>query len=307
MKNSKTLSPLTLPITRNFHQKAQRLAQKQTESRKLRQVYLNTLAVEVVRVYLESLDIPVHQTKSDSLEVIDQTLADVATLVLKDDRRLECRPVLPEAEHCYIPPEVWDNRIGYCAVQFNRDLTEAKLLGFTEKVKQEWIPLAFFSPFEHCLDIVGQTSPMVQLQNWFNQQMEQGWQTLEHLFIPQPSELAMSFRSVSSVATPEATKVQRGKWLNLTQGEEKVALCVGLQPSEEEDMEIWVQVLPQQTQTYLPEKLQLHLLDDQGQRVMQAEARHSEGLEFQFTGNSGERFTVQVHLGDFSVTEHFEI
>ena len=52
-----------------------------------------------------------------------QSLTDIAGLVVKDCGKLECHPVLPNSDFCYIPAEVWSDRIGYIAVQFDQDLT----------------------------------------------------------------------------------------------------------------------------------------------------------------------------------------
>jgi hypothetical protein len=47
------------------------------------------------------------------------------------------------------------------------------------------------------------------------------------------------------------------------------------------------------------------VLDEQGKSVLQAEAGNSESIEFQFSGEPGESFSVKVALGDFSITEEF--
>ena len=49
------------------------------------------------------------------------------------------------------------------------------------------------------------------------------------------------------------------------------------------------------------------VLDEQGKAVLQAEAGNSEGLEFQFSGELGESFSVKVTLSDFSITQEFLI
>jgi hypothetical protein len=72
-------------------------------------------------------------------------------------------------------------------------------------------------------------------------------------------------------------------------------------------MDISVEVYPTGGYTRLPEDLKLMVLDEAGKSVMQADARCSEGLEFQFSGEPGEQFSVKVVLGEVSVTEEFLI
>jgi hypothetical protein len=49
------------------------------------------------------------------------------------------------------------------------------------------------------------------------------------------------------------------------------------------------------------------VLDEQGKSVLQAEAGNSESIEFQFSCEAGESFTVKVALGEVSITEKFLI
>jgi hypothetical protein len=50
---------------------------------------------------------------------------------VKNYGKLECRPVQPDTEIVYVPEEVWEERIGYIAVQLDASLQEATLWGFT--------------------------------------------------------------------------------------------------------------------------------------------------------------------------------
>ena len=128
------------------HQLAEKCCQQQSHLEKAEQVYLNTLAVYAVDEYLQGLGFGTDLESSDSHNSIMQTFLDVADLVVKNYGKLECKPVLPDADFVYVPEEVWQDRIGYIAVQLNDSLTEAKLLGFLENVATNELPLRQLQP-----------------------------------------------------------------------------------------------------------------------------------------------------------------
>jgi hypothetical protein len=86
---------------------------------------------------------------------------------------------------------------------------------------------------------------------------------------------------------------------------EEVALCVGLVPETSSKMNISVEAYPKKGQSYLPQDLQLMVLDENGDVVLQAIAKSTETIQLKFKGESGERFSVKVALGEVSVTEAF--
>jgi len=117
--------------------------------------------------------------------------------------------------------------------------------------------------------------------------------------LPQQTEMAFSMRGINGV--------KRGKILELERAGEQVALCVGIKPDTEAEMNILVEVYPTGNQTYLPPELQVMVLDDSGISVMEAQARTTKNIQFEFIGETGENFSVKLALGDFSITETFVI
>lgn len=298
LKNDLTFA---VPLTLIAHQFAQQFYQKQSNLQKAKQVYLNALAVYAVDFYLKCLGIETDRQASDSWNPAIQTLANTADLEVKDLGKLECRPVLPDAEFCQVPPEVWSNRIGYVAVRCDRALTQATLLGFVPTVNQEEFPLSELKSLEDLLEHLDKLKqPLkegVVLSQWLHNVFEAGWEAVESLFGPSQTELAFNFR------TP--TRVKRGKWLSLERWGEEVALCVGLMPESSSKMNISVEVYPKKGQSYLPQDLQLMVLDESGDAVMQALAKSAQTIQLNFRGESGERFSVKVALGEVSVTKAF--
>lgn len=80
---------------------------------------------------------------------------------------------------------------------------------------------------------------------------------------------------------------------------------MGISPTLTSEMDISVEVYPQSLTSKLPGNLELMILDETGKTVMQAVANETESLEFQFTGEPGEQFSVKVMMGDMSVTQPF--
>lgn len=85
-----------------------------------------------------------------------------------------------------------------------------------------------------------------------------------------------------------------------------VALIVELTPISQQKTHILLQVYPTGSQN-LPPLLQLKVVND-GVTFLEAETRSADNyIQLQFSGNSGERFSVQVILGNTVVTEDFVI
>jgi hypothetical protein len=314
----KKMNHLTVkvPLTRKAHLRAKQFGQHQSNPKKTQQVYLNSLAVYAVNYYLNCLGIATSWEESHSSDPSFHTLSDTADLIVKNWGRLECRPVLPSSKVCIIPPEVWEVRDGYVAVQLNSELSEATLLGFFPKAQSEEMPLEQLQSLEMLLDWLHKPvqkevsqksikSPTIQLNQWLEGLVETGWRTLEELLTPSPS-LAFNFRRSSSLLSRKVSskKIERGKLIQLERNDEQVALVVRLMPKTPQEIEVSVEVLPSHS-PHLPADLRLMILDENERAVMQAEAGSSEGLEFQFSGEPGERFSVVVALGNFKMTEQF--
>ena len=116
-----------------YHRLAQQFCRQQSDRTKAKQIYLNTLAVSAVKFYLRCMEIETNWEASLSYSPVFQSLMDVADLEIPFKGKLECRPILPQTNLLYIPPEVrcdaeggslCDHRIGYVAVQLDSLLEE---------------------------------------------------------------------------------------------------------------------------------------------------------------------------------------
>ncbi|MGD1896906.1 MAG: DUF1822 family protein [Phormidesmis sp.] len=224
---------ISIPLTLAVHQVAQQFCQQHLEPRKEKQVYLNTLAVEAVRIYLGWLGIASDRQTSDTWNPIMQTLADVADLALPGKGRLECRPVLPGESTCYIPPEANVDSLGYLPVLFDENLETATLLGFVPRtdinVETQQVLLDSLPSLDSLFDLLESKPALhaerVHLGQWLEGTIPDGWRTIEALFGPQP---AFNFRNPDSspnrslersleTTRSVTSSVVRGKVLELMQ------------------------------------------------------------------------------------------
>ncbi|WP_204104625.1 MULTISPECIES: DUF1822 family protein [Spirulina sp. CCY15215] len=315
----------TIPLSSAAHQIALEYYKQHDRAPKAKQVYLNTLAVYAVNTYLGYFGIETDLQGSDSQNIVLQMLSDCADIHVKDWGKLECRPVLYDSVNCYIPPEVWGDRKGYIAVQFDRELKEAKLLGFLPEIKESEISCDRWQSLEQLLEKVGESIELskekvgepilsqnigkvkAKLSHWLQGAIDLGWQNLEELYPSQQLELAFRFRGKVNGSPAKKMSVERGKYLNLQRAEEQIAILVGLAPTTNSEMDISVEIYPANTQSYLPQDLQLMILDEDEGTIMQANARGTDRLQVKFSGEVGDCFNVKLALGDFSLMEFFEI
>lgn len=315
---------LSLPITQTAQRIAQEFAAQQPTPEKIEQVRLNTLAVCVVNDYLQMMGIPTDLAKSDSWNPIMRLCVDIADLEVTGYGRLECRVMRSHFASCYIPPEVWEDRIGYVVVQLDDTLKAATVMGFVPTPAAQ-LPLSQLQPLENLLvhlqqlqqsEVqVEQNKTLVKLSQWLTNIVERDWQTIESLFGTAPSNLAFNFRRSDNSSdfqenTYPENKVRRAKLidLGLQLAGHAVALIVEIRPESDQKTNILIQVHPTGSRNYLPPLLQLVVLDEAGGIFLEAQARRADNyIQLQFSGNTEERFSVKVALNDVSITEHFVI
>ncbi|BAY25378.1 hypothetical protein NIES2100_51840 [Calothrix sp. NIES-2100] len=308
-----------LPIAQLARKTAFMFANQQPTPEKAKQVILNTLAVWVVNEYLQMMEIATELTASDSWNPVIRLCADVADLAIPSLGRLECRPVDNYAHTCFVPPETWEERIGYVVVQIDESLQEAKLLGFVPSVTTEELPLSQLQSPEAFIDHLGKlrqspTSTSVNLRQWLTGIFESGWQSIEALQNSQEAGLAYAFRSAELFEQQAPNKphsgTRRAKLLDLgiQIADKPLMLIVDISPQTDEKTSIRLQLHPTGNQIYLPQGVQLTVLDDSGSVFLEAQARSADNyIQLQLRGDAGEIFSVRVAFNDISITEQFVI
>ena len=189
---------LEIPITKRALATAEQFASQQPHSQQQEQTRLNTLAVWAVRDYLELMNIQTEIEASDSWNPVVRLCEDVADLMVQGLGKLECRPLLPDTENkgvCHLPPEVWEERIGYIVVEIDRSRKKATLLGFSPIAKNGQLLLNELQSLTDLLQhLESLKQPQVQLGQWFDNIFPPVWQEIEAIF-PLESESTISPQS----------------------------------------------------------------------------------------------------------------
>jgi len=181
--NSITDRHLSIPITSQARKIAKQFADSIQDASTSQQVYHNTLAVLAVNDYLAMLGIATNLKDSESWHPALRVCADVADLKIAGLGHLECRPVLPEAEVCVVPPDVWEDRIGYVAVRIESSQRTATLLGFAQTAGTGKLVINRLQPLAALLYHLDRLRHphLVNLPQWFANLGAEGWQNLEDI------------------------------------------------------------------------------------------------------------------------------
>jgi Protein of unknown function (DUF1822) len=315
---------LPLPITRAAQQTAQTFA-NQLPTAKADQVRLNTLAVLAVQDYFQLMEIPTDLTASDSQNPVLRLCEDVADLHVAGLGRLECRPVLPDENVCLVPPETWEDRIGYVVVQINEAEHEAVLLGFVPAVNGEELLLSELRSPEDLLDHLyelktsktrvqepdeaiaksfasaGQT--LTRLGQWLTGEIDKSWQAIDQLI--NPAQLSAAFRRPAERGTLSSNQpnVIRATSLDLRPDlADPILLVVQVKPQANQQLEIAI-VLFSSTDQPLPKGMSFSTLIANGETLTGPPHK-----PFLLEGcNPGDQFSIQITLNDTVVSQSFVV
>ena len=292
--------------------RAEKFCRHQSQAEKAKQVYLNTLAVSIASSYLNLLGWSTSLEQSDCWNPILQTMMDVADLYIPSYGKLECRAVLSGADEVMIPSEVWSDRIGYLIVMLDRDFKQGQILGFLKQVQQPQIALQQLEPLSNfpaylCQQRRIQPTHTATLSGWVDGIIDSGWQQLDEIFTP---PLVMNFRSKQELAQPPAAGVSQSgvKLISLgTKVEHTITLILNIQSLNHAEFNVSVKVSNYQPNEYLPEGLELVIVDRASIPVMIAQANQTQTIEFCFSGERKEQFSVEISWDEYFIVEKFTI
>jgi len=150
---------------------------------------------------------------------------------------------------------------------------------------------------------------LTNLKQWFQREFEAGWQALEELLTPESMNLAMSFRQGKQTSQGLSVKGVKLIDLGVELGHQSVALLINLTEVTPEKVQVRVQLLPSDEQSYLPSNIQLALLSSSEKVLQEVQARTSDQLIQlkQFTCAVGKGFKLRIKLGEFDWRETFVI
>ena len=299
----------TVPLSFEAHSIAQELVSEIYNQEKRQQVYLNSLTVYAVNNYLRCMGFETDYSEGDSRNPFAVQLMNVADLIVKDIGKLECLPVLAEAEVVEISPEVWEERIGYVFVELSDSLKSAKILGFTPEAADKIYlskldSLSDFLVYLTELEVVESvqaetTSNIINFRKWLDGVVDASWQKLDELLKPQ--QLGLAFKNEVSIT--------RGQKIDLGMHLDKISVALVMKvmsESESEGVDILTQLYPV-GEMALPEGIKLIIRDETGEALEVVSREDDNWIQSEFSAESGEKFNITVAYGDSEVMKEFEV
>ena len=149
---------------------------------------------------------------------------------------------------------------------------------------------------------------LVRLGQWLKKKegieaVKAGWQALDEIWGTRPTNLALSWRTAFPSS---ALGIRRAKIYNL-EGHEPVVLLIALRPETDRKVSLLIQLRPSGRIIYLPDNLKLILFSESGDKKKEIESNGRDKFiqlpEFKVPDST--RFSIQIALGDFSLTENF--
>jgi Protein of unknown function (DUF1822) len=147
------------------------------------------------------------------------------------------------------------------------------------------------------------TPKLTQLNRWLQGQIEDAWQSLDRVLLPQ--QLATAVRSNASQATVEIApdEVYQAQVFDVDGGQ--IALVMGIAPMVDTQSRISLQVHPAGGAAYLPDITQLRLLAADGSEIGKVNAAVTETIQLQFRVSEGEQFAIEIACGGSVLMERF--
>ncbi len=310
MNTNHEQTSFTIPLSIEAHETANQRQQGISNTENAKKIYLNTLAVYAVNYYLDCMGFETKGLNADDSNPCMLSLIDLADLEVKNIGKIECRPVLPDAEYLEIPTEVRTDRVAYVAVQFNQSLRAAKILGFTTQQRAR-IHLSQLQSVDNLLDYLTtkEASAKVNIRQWLEGVITEGWLNVEEIFNPRE----LSYRFARSFSIMKCKKVDIGLKIN----GESVVLVVKLNPENKniidaknhDEVDIIVQVQPNpEKSACLPPGLKLVVIDENGQEIDTVISRQNDNwVEIKLSAELNEEFGVDIILGESKVTQDFVV
>jgi len=307
MQDLRQTMVVSVPLSATNHRVAEKICRQVGNSARTKEIYLNALAIATVQFYFECMEIKTDREKAQ--DSIIQSLMNCATLHVTGLGDVECCVILPDSKEIEVPPEVWEGRLAYIAIQFEASLRRANILGFSRAVKQGQILLSDLEPIDALIPHLQNQAvrQLVPLKQWLQGAFDATWKALEELLQP---DLLPTFAYRSNVHGSEMT-VKRAKLFDLAMQIDRcsVILLVAITPETNQKTMISVQVHPMRPLLYLPINLDLELLSETGEKLQAVRSRNQDNyIQLKrFYGVSGEKFEIRLTLGDASLTETFII
>lgn len=255
---------------------AREFSGQQKNTAKARQVLLNTLAVRAVGFYCRNLlSVETDFENSDSWNSSTRILMDVADLEIKGLGKLECRPIRPGEKVCYVPPEVWEDRIAYVIVEIDEKEKMANLLGFVRKVAAEPVSLEQLQPLEDLIDVFDSISLQQRIEQIIRIEKLLASDWLESEKVLTVSSRGKGYRSMSQ-SSIDSSLVDKGKLISIDGRDFALMVDIRQQENEQNKVKVSFKLIPVGNIRSLPSGLEFALLAPSGKMLTSATAKQGD-------------------------------
>jgi hypothetical protein len=299
---------------------AREFSGQQKNTAKARQVLLNTLAVRAVGFYCcNLLSVETDFENSDSWDSSARILMDVADLEIKGLGKLECRPIRPGEKVCYVPPEVWEDRIAYVIVEIDEKRKMANILGFVKKVDAEQVSIEQLQPLEDLRDVFDSI--------WLQQRIEQikriekllasDWLESEKV-LTASGRSGRSRRISQSSLDSSAMLLNKGKLISIDGRDFALMVDIRQQENEQNKFKVSFELIPVGNIRSLPSGLEFALLAPSGKMLTSATAKQGDNWltlppkpaildleKLEFARQNGKLYQVKITFNGKTHSESF--
>jgi hypothetical protein len=289
----------TVPLSGADFKLAQKFSCEQKDADKSKQVFLNTLAVLAVNFYCQCLKVETNLKEIIIGHYNRRILMDSADLKIDVLGKLECRPVLPNENICYVPSEVWSDRVGYVVVEIDEEAKKAILFGFVEQIETNELPLAQLPDIDNLVDLLLLAKNKQLLERTF----AKNWNEDESAEILKDKQKKLVRRDSPALPTIDksiTSPLYRAKYITLIR--RTFILLVRITPTKEGKFQLLVEV---ESSKKIPSDLNLKLLSLSDQTLKANPTKGDHYISLKYTLQLGESFQIQVKRGEEIHTEQF--
>jgi hypothetical protein len=228
-------------------------------------------------------------------------LMDSADLKIDVLGKLECRPVLPNENICYVPSEVWSDRVGYVVVEIDEEAKKAILFGFVEQIKTNELPLAQLPDIDNLVDLLLLAKNKQLLERTF----AKNWNEDESAEILKDKQKKLVRRDSPALPTIDksiTSPLYIAKYITLIR--RTFILLVRITPTKEGNFQLLVEVESYRGER-IPSDLNLKLLSLSDQTLKANLTKGGDYISLEYTLQLGESFQIQVKRAEEIHTEQF--
>jgi Protein of unknown function (DUF1822) len=278
-----------------------------------KQVQIDSLALYAANWYLQCLQFDTKHDDSEDWWI--QYLSKSTPLEIAGIGKIECIGIADYRATTILSKDLEFDRIGYLFVRLNDSLTSAEILGFTPNYS-ETIRLDRLQSTDALIDYLcdlespSEVLSVVKLAEWLEGLFNSVWQDVEGLSLSAACRsLTPAYRSQELQLS--AKSVDRGRKIQLGSSAESqsVIVTVGIQPIDNLNSNLYLQIYPEYPNPTLPIGLKFSAIGDDGVEIGSVQTKEGDisGEIVLEGGKSGEKFSISIEFDGITKIESFEI